>query len=219
MRILVVGGGRVGSYLARRLAKAGHTVTVIEENPDHARQVVEEVKVLVFEGDGTDIELLRAANVHRADWVVAVTGRDENNLVAAQLAKTLGAGRVLARMNDPTNKATFEALGIQVIAVTDLMVQVISREVAVPGLESHELFAGGRVEVIELELPDGFEQRRVTDLDLPDESVIVIVARGDKLVFPRGDTVIRTGDRILVACNVEQVAALKEAFDVEANGR
>jgi len=219
MRILVVGGGRVGAYLAMRLAGEGHTVTVIEQNPEHARQVVEAAKVLVFEGDGTDIALLRAADVHRADWAVAVTGRDENNLVAAQLCKTLGARRVLARMNDPTNRATFEALDIQTIAVTDLMVKVISREVAVPDLQSHELFAGGRVEVIELEIPEGFEDRKVTDLEIPSDSVLVMVTRGERSVFPRGDTVVRPGDHVLAACRVEEVPALKAAFDLAGNGR
>jgi len=217
VRVLVIGGGRVGSYLARQLVGQGHTVAVIEPVRARAEEIVADAKVLVFEGDGTDIELLRAAGVERADWVVAVTGRDEENLVAAQLAMTLGARRALARMNDPTNKATFDALGIQVVAVTDLMAKIISREVEVPDLQSHDLFAGGRVEVLELEVPPTFEPQRVADLTFPPDSVLVFVVRGDEVIFPRGDTLIRFGDRVLVACRVEQVGRVRRAFGLERN--
>lgn len=218
MRIIVVGGGRVGSYLARQLHDEGHVVSVIEPNAERAERVVSEVKVLVFEGDGTDIELLRAADAHRADWVVAVTGRDEDNLVAAQLARTLGARRVLARMNDPTNKPTFDALGIQVIAVTDLMVKVISREVAVPDLAKHDLFAGGRVEILELEVPLAFPPARLADVRMPPDSVLVLIVHADEVLFPRGETLVRPGDRVMVACRIEQVRAVKDAFGIEGNG-
>ncbi|HHC09114.1 MAG TPA: hypothetical protein ENK55_10425 [Actinobacteria bacterium] len=218
MRIVVVGGGRVGTYLARELVRDGHTVAIIEANPEQARAAVEDTRVLVFEGDGTDLELLRAADAHRADWVLAVTGRDEENLVAAQLSKTLGARRVLARMNDPMNRATFEALGIEVIAVTDLMVQVISREVSIPELASHELFAKGRVQVVEFEVPETFTPRRVADLELPGDSVVVIVSTGERVRFARGDTVIGPGDAVVAAVAIERVPELRAVFEFEANG-
>lgn len=212
MRTLIVGGGKVGAYLARRLSKDGHTVSVIEANRDRARRVVADARVLVFEGDGTDVELLKAADVDRADWVLSVTGVDEDNLVSAQLARTLGARRVLARLNDPANRPTFEALGINALAVTDLMVDVISRELAVPDLERADLFVGGKVEVFEIDVPATFPMARVVDLDLPEGSIIVTVGSGDGVQVARGNTVIRPGERIVVASRVESVPEVHQVF-------
>jgi len=217
MRVVVVGGGKVGVYLARHLSKTGQVVSVIEEKPERARKVTTETKVLVFEGDGTDIELLRAADVHRSDWVLAVTGQDEDNLVAAQLSLTLGAKHVLARMNDPANKATFDALGIQYVAVTDLMVSVISTEVAVPDLQRTDLFAGGKVVVLELDIPNDFEATRVQDLDLPGDAVLVTVVHGDQVSVVRGDTRVRPGDRVIAASLPGSEGAVCSVFGVDRN--
>jgi len=132
MRVTLIGGGKVGSFLARELHGAGHVVSVIEEAHGHAQTLTDESKVLVLEGDGTDVNLLKAAGTSRADWVFAVTGLDEVNLVACQLALTLGARHVLARLNNPLNRPTFEALKVPVVAVTDVMATLISREVESP---------------------------------------------------------------------------------------
>jgi trk system potassium uptake protein len=215
MRTLIIGGGKVGSYLARRLSREGHVVAVIEANRDRARRVVADTKVLVFEGDGTDVELLGAADVDRADWLLAVTGVDEDNLVAAQLGKTLGAKRVLARLNDPLNKPTFEALDIKAVAVTDLMADVISRELAVPELDRPDLFAGGKVEIFELDVPMAFGRARVADLGLPEDSVVITVGHGDEVVVARGDTVVAPGDRVVIAAKVESTSGVYSAFGVE----
>jgi trk system potassium uptake protein TrkA len=217
MRVVVVGGGKVGVYLARHLSKTGQVVSVIEEKPERARKVTAETKVLVFEGDGTDIELLRAADVHRSDWVLAVTGQDEDNLVAAQLSLTLGAKHVLARMNDPANKATFDALGIQYVAVTDLMVSVISTEVAVPDFQRTDLFAGGKVIVLELDIPNDFEATRVQDLDLPGDAVLVTVVHGDQVSVVRGDSRVRPGDRVIAASLPGSEGAVCAVFGVDRN--
>lgn len=218
MRTLIVGGGKVGSYLARELAADHHVVTVIEANPAQARKVISDVKVMVFEGDGTDIELLRAADAHRSDWVLAVTGEDENNLVAAQLAQTLGAKRVLARLNNPANKPTFDALALQYVAVTDLMVGVIRQEVSVSDLTRIGLFAKGKVEVLELEIPASFESRTVGEVNLPDDALVVTLVRHEEVQVARGETALRPGDRIIVAAGLDSAPAVYSAFGMDSHG-
>jgi trk system potassium uptake protein TrkA len=158
VRILLIGGGKVGSYLAREFVTDGHVVSVIEESVERARTVIEESGALVFEGDGTDVELLRSADVDRTDWVLAVTGRDEDNLVACELAATLGAKHVLARLNNPRNRPTFDALKIPVIGVTDLMAGVISHEVEVSDLSRVALMGGGKISLVERSIPEGFPE-------------------------------------------------------------
>ena len=110
MRLLLIGGGKVGSFLAREMVTTGHAVTVIEEMPERAQRIADDLDVIVLEGDGTDVRLLEAADIHRADWLLAVTGLDEVNLVACQLALSLGAKRVLARTGRPSRHWVFRSL-------------------------------------------------------------------------------------------------------------
>ena len=212
MRILLIGGGKVGSFLARELERAGHIVSVIEENAQRAQALTEQSRVLVFEGDGTDIALMKAADVDRSDWVLCVTGLDEVNLVACQLALSLGAKRVLARLNNPLNRPTFDALEIPVVAVTDLMAQVISREVEVPDLSRIALIGKGNISLCELEIPDGFPSTPLSGLRLPQPALLVTVMRGDNVWVPVGSTQLEPGDRVTAVTTVANEAALHDAL-------
>jgi len=212
MRLLVVGGGKVGSYLARKLAKDGHLVSVIEMDHDLAMKVVGETGVIVFEGDGTDVGLLKRADVHRSDWVFAVTGKDDVNLVASQLASTLGARNVLARLNDPANAPTFEALGLNTVAVTDLMVGVIERDLKVHDLVSSTLVVHGKLSVSEFDVGAAFDPTAVQDMDLPESSLLVAVERGQDVIVPNGQTIIKPNDRLVVASSVASLGDIQELF-------
>lgn len=203
MRVILIGGGKVGSYLARELNKAGHVVTVIEEAHHHAQSLSDDSNVLVLEGDGTDVRLLKSADTARADWVLAVTGLDEVNLVACQLALTLGARQVLARLNNPRNRPTFDALDIPVVAVTDVMATLISREVDVPEFRHVTLIGRGQISVYEIDVPPSFEPRPVAELRLPLAAVLVAVVSGDDVEVPTAATTIRPGDQVTAVSNVE----------------
>ena len=203
MRVVLIGGGKVGSYLARELHKGGHVVTVIEEAHGHAEALTDESKVLVLEGDGTDIRLLKAADTGRADWVLAVTGLDEVNLVACQLASTLGARQVLARLNNPLNRPTFDALDIPVVAVTDVMATLISREVEVPELRHVALLGRGEISVYEIDISPDFEARPVAELRLPKGALLVANVSGDEVTVPMATTTLHPGDQVTVVSSVD----------------
>lgn len=212
MRVVLVGGGKVGSFLARELHKGGHVVTVIEEAHRHAETLSDESKVLVLEGDGTDIALLKAADTERADWVLAVTGLDEVNLVACQLASTLGARHVLARLNNPLNRPTFDALDIPVVAVTDVMATLISREVEVPEFRHVTLLGRGEIAVYEIDIPPEFEVRPVAELRLPKGSLLVSVVRGDEVRVPTAITNIHPGDQVTAVSSIELEDEVRAVF-------
>jgi trk/ktr system potassium uptake protein len=213
VRVIVVGGGKVGAFLARELRDDGHVVTVIEANPRLADQLSDEAGMLVFQGDGTDVRLLDAADVDRADWLLAVTGRDEDNLVACQLAATLGARKVLARLNDPRNRATFEALDLPVVAVTDLMASMISREIELTTLRRVALLGEGQVSLVERVVPDGFPDKPLSDLRFPPPSVIVSVVRDGSVTVPSAATRFVPGDRVLAVTSLENEQAFCDALD------
>lgn len=203
MRVTLIGGGKVGSFLAKELFKAGHVVTVIEEAHAHAEALSDDSKVLVLEGDGTDINLLKAADTDRSDWVLAVTGLDEVNLVACQLASTLGAKHVLARLNNPLNRPTFEALEIPVVAVTDVMATLISREVEVDEFRHITLLGRGEVSVYEIDVPEEVEPVPIPELRLPKGALLVALVSGDEVSVPTATTILHPGDQVTAVSSVE----------------
>ena len=218
MRVILIGGGKVGSFLARELAKSGHVVTVIEESHAHAAPLADHSKVLVLEGDGTDIGLLESADAHRADWVLAVTGLDEVNLVACQLTLTLGAKKVLARLNNPLNRPTFDALDIPVVAVTDVMATLISREVDVADFRHITLLGRGEISVYEVDVPEEFEEQPVPELRLPKGALLVALVRGDEVRVPTATTIVKPGDQVTAVSNIAHQDAVKHALGYRNEG-
>jgi trk system potassium uptake protein TrkA len=218
MRVLLVGGGKVGSYLARELDDAGHVVSVIEENESRAEVLADSGRFLVIHGDGTDVERLRDADVDRADLVAGVTGRDEANLVACQLAHHLGAKRVLARLNDPSNRRTFDKLEVPVVAVTDLMVQIISQHAGLADLNRIALVAGARVSLIERDIGDHMPNVPLAELMLPQPALLVAVVRHDDVFVPTARTRLEAGDRVVAVTSLENEQSLCEALDDLSRG-
>jgi trk system potassium uptake protein TrkA len=212
VRVVVIGGGKVGGYLAGQLLNAGKTVTVIEKEPRRARDIAEATTALVIEGDGTDITVLESAQIDRADWLVAVTGQDEVNLVACELAGTFGVAHLLARLNDPRNRHTFDALGIPVVAVTDLIGEVIEREVDTSEVERLALLLGGDLSIIEVQVPEETSERLVAELRLPSGSVLVAVVADGQTTVPGATTRIRPGDRVVAVTTLDREPAVRDVI-------
>ncbi|MGA7269550.1 MAG: NAD-binding protein [Acidimicrobiia bacterium] len=199
MKVVIVGGGKVGGHLARVLTRDRIPVVVIEANPDHARVLAEESRALVLEGDGTDVRIQKEADVEHANYLVAVTGNDQVNLVACQLARTaFGCRRVLARVNDPRNDRTFEALGVPWVSVTDLLVQILGQHLDVADLNRVASLGKGEAGLIEIEVPVGRTPAEVASLNLPDSTVLAAIRRQETIIIPDGSALIGPGDRIMV---------------------
>lgn len=213
MRILIIGGGKVGANLSMMLENAGHVVSLIEMNAERAEGLIENADYMVFQGDGSDVDLLRAADIERIDWAVAVTGHDEDNLVACELARTLGAKSILARLNNPLNRPTFEALGVPVVGVTDLIAQVISREVELVDLSRLAVIEGGDVSLVERELPDDYPATLITELQLPRPSLIITLIREGRASVPGPNTILKAGDKVLGVVPIESEKEFAAAFD------
>ena len=137
MFILIVGGGKVGSYLTRALLAQGHEVVMVEKEERKARmleQLIEQRVTVV--GDGCDPLVLDEAGLARADVVVADTGDDEDNLVVCLIAKKNSKARCIARVNNPANKMIFESLDpenpVTVISSTEIILDVLSKSITAP---------------------------------------------------------------------------------------
>ncbi len=201
MYVVIAGGGKIGRYIARDLVEKGHEATIVERIGSRCEHLVAETDVLVIEGDACDVAYLEQAHTDRADVFVSTTHEDDDNLVAAQLAKIeFGVPRAIARVNTPKNVEIFEALGIEPVSSTRLISELLENEFSVGELIHLTSLKGGRVQLVELRIPDGPgapKPRAVQDLDLPVEAVLVAVFRGSETVIPHGATELLPGDEVV----------------------
>ncbi len=203
MYVLVVGGGKVGLNLTRELIAKGHEVTLIEGARSLYLRIEQELEHAVQYGDGTELWVLERAGIQRADLVVAVTGDDEDNILICQVAKEKYlCDRIIARCNNPRNLQHFKLLGIvPAVSATDLILNLIEHEVPGHGLVHLLDLPDEQLEIIEVEVVQGApaEGRKVSDLGLPDGSLVIsVLPRGGGGFVPKADTVINVGDEVLI---------------------
>jgi len=203
MYVLIVGGGKVGLNLTRELIAKGHEVTLIEGDRSLYLRIEQELEHAVQYGDGTELWVLERAGIQRADLVVAVTGDDEDNILICQVAKEKYlCDRIIARCNNPRNLQHFKLLGIvPAVSATDLILNLIEHEVPGHGLVHLLDLPDEQLEIIEVEVVSGApaEGRRVSELGLPDGSLVIsVLPRGGGGFVPKADTVINVGDEVLI---------------------
>ncbi|HWF50263.1 MAG TPA: NAD-binding protein [Solirubrobacteraceae bacterium] len=202
MYVIIAGGGKVGWNLARELIAKGQEVSLIESDHRRYRVIEEELEHAVQYGDATELWVLERAGIQRADLVIAVTGDDEDNMIICQVAKEkYEVVRIVARVNNPRNLQHFKLLGIQpAVSATDLILRLIEHEVPEYGLVQLLALEEERLEIIELEVAKGSSVagRRVSDIRLPDGSLIISVLRGGTGFVPKADSVINAGDQVLL---------------------
>ena len=155
MYAIVVGGGKVGYYLARELVEEGHEVLVIEKDAAKCERIAEELGDIALRGDGCEAATMEMAGFGRADMVIAVTGDDEDNLVTCQVAKLrFNVPRTIARINNPKNEAIFKALGIDAtVSSTTAILAHIEEELPTHPLIHLLPLRGGGLELVEMKIP------------------------------------------------------------------
>ena len=200
----VVGGSEIGYQTARLLEAQGVTPRVIERDPERARELAEElVGSVVLENDATDIGFLEREHVADADLVVAALSSDEKNLLVSLLAKRLGAKRTVAVVEDGSFVDVFETVGVDVaVNPREVTAEEITRFTREEHTQNVAILESDRAEVLEIEVDDEslLADRTIAEAtaDLPQGVVIGAITRGDDLITPRGDTVVRPGDHVVV---------------------
>jgi trk system potassium uptake protein TrkA len=218
MYVVINGGGKVASYLARQLLERQHVVALIEKREDIAHKLASELPdaALVIHGDGCDSVYQEDAGVSRADVFVAATGDDDDNLVACQLAKVaFGVPRTVARVNNPKNEHIFHALGIEASSSTTIISRLIEEEATIGDIRTLMALRKGNMAIVEIELPIDrcvVCGKQVAELNLPVDCVIVALIRGEDAITVHGDTEMQPGDTVIAFTNVEHERALKKAL-------
>jgi trk system potassium uptake protein TrkA len=201
MYIIIVGAGKVGYFLAKRLCQNKHGVSIVEKDKTTCEEIAKELEVLVIRGDGCDPQILEQAGAARADVVAAVTGDDEDNLIICQLAKELfRVRRTVGRVNNPYNEHTFSELGVDIpMNSTEIIAKIIEEEVSFSDFVSLLSFKRGKLAIVRVDLPKDSPviDKQVKDIQWPENSVLLSVVRKDDVIVPRGDTVLRAGDDVI----------------------
>lgn len=221
MKSIIVGGGKVGYYLFKTLHERGHDVVLIERDRDSCKRIAEDIDAEVIFGDGTDLSVLKDAGIEKADIVAAVTGTDEENLVICKIAKlNFDINRTISRVNNPKNVEMFRILGIDTtVCSTAVIVNLIESEVNLEEIRVINTFERGSMVFAEVLISEmmSWVDKTVADISLPEECIFVSVLRGNTFIYPKGDTLIQSGDKILFVTSARTLSILSELLHDRGN--
>ena len=223
MRIIIVGGGKLGNSLAQRLVDEGHDITVVDSSDAVVQRGMDTLDALFIKGSGVSADILTEADVQHADIVIAATAGDEVNMLACLTAKRLGAQYAIARIRDPEYLSSLPFLQKEldidyVINPERSTAREISRMLRFPFAGNIETFARGRVEMVDFRAAEGDLVVGVPLAELYKKNhalphvLFGVVERGSEAVIPRGDFVIQPGDRVHVVGDVKTITAFFEAL-------
>jgi trk system potassium uptake protein TrkA len=215
--IVIIGGGKVGFYLAKHLIEREYELTLVEKNATRAEWIEHQLgSVSVMVGDGDEMAFLSTTGIERAGVFIACTGDDEDNLVACQLAKgKFGVERTIARVNNPVNVNVFTALGVDVpVSATDLLMGLIESEISASDAVRGIAVKASGANLIDVALPDisALVGRPVGDVTLPAGDAIVCIVRDGQPVVPGPTEVIRAHDEIIVYSRRLDIATVRDAL-------
>lgn len=222
MKVIIVGGGQVGDYLASLLLERGHEIRIIDQRdsriPVLKRDLPEEC---VIHGNGADPKVLEAAGIENADVVAAVTGADETNLVIATLAKMeYGVRRVIGRVNNPRNAWLFNAtMGVDAaINQADLLSHLVAEEMSMGDMMTLLKLSGGQYSLVEriVDPASRVVGKALREIKLPVECVLVAILRESELLLPRGDTVLMANDMVLAMAHATYLPTLADTLGAGA---
>lgn len=216
MYIIIVGGGKIGYYLAKQLLEDQHEVLIIEQDAEKCAQIADDLGEVVMLGDGCEAATLERAGMARSDMVIALTGDDEDNLVVCQVAKhKFDVPHTVARINNPKNETIFKKLGIDAtISSTSVILAHIEQE-----LPSHPLIPlmtlKGGLEIVEIKIPPEAQAvgRPIKGILLPQQSLIALIVGPDgQPRLPTNDTIIQAGDEVVAVTALENEEGLRSAL-------
>lgn len=212
--VCIIGGGSVGFELAKSLEKTPLKVKLIEHNYARCEEISGLLKkTLILNGNGTNLELLEQEDIGQSDVVVSVTDNDEKNLLCSLLAKQLCAKKVITRVGQVATASLFEKVGVDVAispkeaAVNEIKNRIIESQNGILATVER-----GLAEILELKIRDDFLDTALMNLKLPVRAVVAIIQRAGKIIIPKGQTLVRAGDGLLIFTKSQDVAAIKEFF-------
>ncbi|MGI6590718.1 MAG: potassium channel family protein [Eggerthellaceae bacterium] len=221
MYIVIVGGGKVGEYLARTTLEEGNEVVLIERDSERADEMAVELrgKFMVLCGDGCDSRVLEDADIGRADVFVAATGHDDSNLVACEISsRVYNAKRCIARVNSPKNLRIFRKLGIESVSSTTLIARLIEEEATLGSMNAVSTLTQGNIGLFETVLPpmkghhNPMEGMAVGDIEMPEGTLIIAVIRDEGPEIVGKQTLVHAGENLIIVADTDRFRDVRLAL-------
>lgn len=204
MKVVIIGGGKVGSYVAQTLIDSGCEIKIIENRETIIKHLSKTFsETILVEGDGADMSVLEEAGINEADVVAAVTGSDEVNLVASTIAKyEFGIKKVIARVSNPKNDWLYTLeMGVDVkISQASMIAKVIVDQINMDNLKTLMLLNHGESSIVSLQVAKGSKivGKMLKKIAFPSHAVPIAIQRGDENIVPRENVIIQENDQLLV---------------------
>lgn len=213
MHVVIMGCGRTGSRLARRLERQGHSVAVVDKDPTSFHLLDVDFKGRVVEGIGFDSEVLVEAGIERADAFIAVSSGDNSNIVSSIIAKDVfHVPKVVTRIYDPRRAMIYRRFGIATVAPVQWGVNKVFDLMFRERSYSRDTFGSGEVEMMEFELPSNLVGRRVGEFEVPGEVQVAAIERLGAALLPVAGTTFQQGDTVSVLVLRQAMAKYKKMF-------
>lgn len=213
-KVMIIGGGKTGYYLADRLAEFGASVKLIEKNKDRCRYLSTHMKnVMVLHGDGTDMSLLEEENFDEMDAFVTATGYDEENLLLALTAKKRGIEDVISKVSRESYSDLIEQMGVDVVLnPLDITAGNIFSIIQGNRRIISTVLIQGQAEIVEVIANSGMKMLNMplSQMELPDGVIIAAIHRGNQVIIPDGDTKIQLHDRVLIFSLLTEIGDLEK---------
>jgi trk system potassium uptake protein len=214
MRIIIVGGGQLAYYLIKILLPYRHQIIIIDEQIDVCNRIANDFEnIQVYLGDGTNVQMLEKAGAYQADFYVAVTGKDENNLIGCEIAKNrFKVGMTVARVNNPKNSEMFYRIGVdRIYSSTQILAGIIEQEIDYVGMRSILRLGETSKTIIEFVLSERSPacNHTLQEYRFPGTSKVVLIKRENGAVeMPYGNLRMVAGDTILLVCDEHEYDAI-----------
>lgn len=213
-KVMIIGGGKTGYYLARRLAEYGSKVKIVEEDRKRCHYLTNNLRnVMVLHGDGANIQLLEDEDLDNMDAFVTCTGYDEENLLLALTAKNHGVEDVISKVSHESYKDLISKLGIDIVLnPLDISASAILRAIRGSKRVISSALLQGQAEIMEIYASDRMKMLGVPlkQLELPDYIIIAAIRRGTETIIPDGETTIQDGDRVILVCLVSNIGYVEK---------
>lgn len=212
--VAIIGGGNVGLMLAKNLEKVRVKTKIIEKNLDRCEFLSQELaQTLVINADGTNLEMLAQEEIGDMDVVISVTNNDERNLLCSLLAKQLGVQRILTRVSKSLNIPLFQKVGIDIaISPKSASIKEVRNNLIETDVDILATVEQGQGEVLEINVPIGFGNKKLMDLRLPAKAIVAIIQRKNQVIIPKGDTLIQENDDLIIFTTDENAPRIKDFF-------
>lgn len=215
--VTIIGGGNVGKMLAENLEDARLKVKIIEKNTLRCEKIAEVLSnTLVINGDGTDLSLLNEEEIADSDVVVSVTNNDEKNLLCSLLAKQLGVKRVISRVSKNANIPLFEKVGIDIaVSTKNAALNEVKNSITGGNVDILATVEQGKGEILEITIPENYQDIMIKDLRMPAKAIVSIIQRRNKVLIPKGDTMIRAKDNLIIFTTGSNAPVIRDYFKVK----